>query len=152
MLPACAAEAGERVPRDVMASRDGNLADCGGHVVHGNLEKSLGDFLEALVPDSVGDLLQPRPRRIGVERLIALRSEHVRKLPRVDTTEEKIAVGDGEWSAIAVTGGTRVRARALRPNAEAHAVEAANRPAARRDGVNLHHRRADAHARDNAFV
>src|SRR5436190_940439 len=38
------------------------------------------------------------------------------------------------------------------PNAKAHPVEPADRPTACRDGVDLHHRRADADAGDDAFV
>ena len=69
------------------------------------------------------------------------------KCVRVDPAEEQVAVGDGQRPAVAIAGRARVRAGALRPDAEAHAVEAADRPAARRDGMDLHHRRADAHAR-----
>ena len=100
----------------------------------------------------VGDFLQPRARRAGIERLVAVRPEHRGKMRRVDPAEEQVAVGDGQRAAVAVAGRSRVRARALRPDAEAHAVEPADRPAAGRDGVDLHHRRADAHPGDDAFV
>ena len=152
MLPARAAEAGERVAADVMAPRDRDLADCRGHVVDGDFEESFGNFLEALAPDCIGDLLQPHSRSVRVERLIAVRSEHAREMIRVDAAEEQVAIGDGERSAIAIAGRSRVRAGGLRPDAKAHSVEAADRPATRRDGVDLHHRRADARSGDDALV
>ena len=65
MLAARAAEAGERVAGDVMASRDRDLADRRGHVVDRDVEETLGDLLEALAADRVGDLLQPRARRFA---------------------------------------------------------------------------------------
>ena len=69
---------------------------------------------------------------------------------RADPAEEQVAVGDRQRPAVAVAGRPRVGARRLRPDAEAHAVEAADRAAAGRDGVDLHHRRADADAGDDA--
>ena len=48
MLAAGAAEAGERVAGHVMAARDRDLADRGGHIVDRDGEEALGDFLEAL--------------------------------------------------------------------------------------------------------
>ncbi len=71
-LAARSAETGERVAGDVMAARDRDLADCIGHIVHGDVEESFGDFLERLGPaERVGNLLQPGPRCVGIERLVA---------------------------------------------------------------------------------
>src|SRR5206468_6373946 len=54
MLPARAAEAGERVAGDVMAPGDRNLSDRRGHIVDGDVEKSLGDLLDAFGPAELG--------------------------------------------------------------------------------------------------
>ena len=62
--------------------------------------------------------------------------------------EHDVGVGDGERPAAAVAGRAGIRAGALRADAEARAVEGADRAAARRDGVDRHHRRAHAHAGD----
>ena len=81
MLAARSAEAGQRVTRDVMTSRDRNLADRRGHVVDRDVEESLGDFLETLgAAERVGDLLQPGARRLAVERLVAARPEYRREM------------------------------------------------------------------------
>src|SRR6185369_6088968 len=80
MLTACAAEAGERVERDVMTSRDRNLADRRGHIVDRDFEKAFGNLLEALVPHGIGNFLQSRARGVRIERLIARSTKHLREL------------------------------------------------------------------------
>ena len=98
-----------------------------------------GDFLQALgAAERVRDFLQPRPRRLRVERLITIRAEHGRELGRIDPAQEQIAVGDGQRDAGAVAGGPRSGACRFRTDTEAHAVEPADRPAAGSDGVDLH--------------
>ena len=60
MLAARAAEAGERVTTDVMTSSNRDLPDRRCHVVDRNIEKSLGDLVEALGPAELArDLLEP---------------------------------------------------------------------------------------------
>ena len=154
MLAARAAEAGERVAGDVMASRDRDLADRGGHIVDRDVEETLRRFPRgSWSPPSWSAISCSRARDASaIERLVAVRPEHRREMRRVDPPEEQVAVGDRQRTAVAVAGGSRVRAGALRPDAEAHSVEPADRPAAGRDGVDLHHRRADANAGDDAFV
>ena len=65
---------------------------------------------------------------------------------------EQVAIGHRQRPAIAVASRTRVGAGAVRPDPEAHAIEAADRPAPRRDRVDLHHRRADSHSRNQIVV
>ena len=75
-------------------------------------------------------------------------AEHAREEPGIELADHHVAVGDGERPAAPVRRGARVRARGFRADAKARAVERADRAAARRDGVDLHHRRAQPHARD----
>src|SRR3954468_1001927 len=70
----------------------------------------------------------------------------------IDAAEDEVAIGDSERSAVSVAGRARVCAGRLRPDPEAHPVEAADRPAARRDRVDLHHRGADSDAGNDALV
>ena len=152
MLPSRAAETGKRVTADVMAPGNGDLADCRGHVVDRDLEEPLGNVLEALAADRLGHLLQPRARGFDVERLVAGGTEHGWEMPGIDPPEEQVAVGDRKRPAVAIAGRARVRAGRFRPHAKTHAVEAADRTATGRDGMDLHHRRANARACDQALV
>jgi len=80
MLPSCTAEAGERVAGDVVAPGNRNLADRRGHVVDGDVEEALGNFLEALVSNRIGDFLQAFLGCIPIEGLVAGRTEYRREL------------------------------------------------------------------------
>ena len=153
MLAARPAEAGERIAGHVMAAGDRDFADGGGHIVDRDVQESLGDLLEALrAAKRVGDLLQPRPRCFGIERLVAVRPENGREILGADPAQEEIAVGHRQRPAGAVAGRAWPRASRFRSDAEAHAVEAADRTAARGNGMDLHHRRADPHAGDKVLV
>ena len=117
MLAARAAEAGQRVARDVMAARDRDLADRVGHVVDRDAQEALGDFVARCVVRA--PLERDRPprcsraaRRRRIERLVAARAEHRREMLRHDPAEEQVAVGDGQRSAAAVAGRPRLRAGA----------------------------------------
>ena len=145
MLPPCPAKAGKRVARHVMAPRDRDALDRIGHAGDGDGNEALSGVAHAqglagfrlhLRADG-GDA---RLRRIGIERLVAIRAEQAGKMIGLDLAEQQVAVGDGERSAAPVAGRSRHRARRFRPDAEAAIDEAADRSAARRDGVDLHHR------------
>jgi len=153
MLSASAAKTGHRVQRHIMPARDRDLADRGGHIVDRDGDEPLGDLLDAAaVANRVGNLPQPCARCLDVDRLVAVLAEHARELRRVDPPEHEVAVGHRHRPARAVTGRPRLRARRLRPDSKTHPVEPADRSAARRDGVQLHHRRADADTGDDAFL
>ena len=67
LLPAGAAETGECVARHVMAARDRDLADRRGHIVDGDVEKTVGDFFSGLgAAELVSDCLKPSRRRFAV--------------------------------------------------------------------------------------
>src|SRR5688572_12032875 len=130
MLAACPAEAGERVAGYVMASSDRDLADRRGHIVDRNMQEAFGNLLQALrAAERIRNLLQPRPRRRGIDRLIALRPEDRGEFGWIDPSQAEVAVGDGERAAGAVAGRAWPRPGRLRADAEAHAVKPADRPA-----------------------
>ena len=127
VLAAGAAETGKRITRDIMAARDRDLADCGGHVVDCNFNESCGDPLErARAAKRVGDLLQPCARGVGIERLLSVHPEHGREMVGRDLAEEQVAVGNRQRPPISITCRARVGPGRFRANAEAHSVKAAD--------------------------
>jgi hypothetical protein len=89
MLPAGAAETGERVAGNVVPPRNGNLADCGGHILYGDGEKAFRNLFEPFrSAQLVRDLLEPRARGRRIEGSITFRTEYGWKLSRVDPTKK----------------------------------------------------------------
>src|SRR5260221_13274042 len=84
----------------------------------------------------------------AVQRLAALRSDHRWKESRLDLAEHDVCVGHGERPAPAVARGPRIGPRRLWAHAVARAVEMQDRSAAGGGGMDAHHRRAPAYARD----
>ena len=101
---------------------------------------------------AVADLLRQRgegvAHRVGVERLVLLRSENLRKEIGDELADHDIGVGDGERAAAAIAFRPGIGAGRIRADAKPRAVEMQDRAAAGRDGVDEHHRRAHAHAGD----
>ena len=128
----------------------------------GDLQVALGDLLGgAVVAGPLVDLARPGRRSgprtsVPVERLVAVRAEHLGEVGGLDAAEHHVGVGDGERAAAAVAGGSRVGAGRVRPDAVAAAVEVQDRAAAGRDGVDVQHGRAQPDAGDlcgeDAFV
>ena len=65
--------------------------------------------------------------------------------------DHEVGVGDRERAAAPVAGRPRIGARRFGPDPEARAVEGEDRAAAGGHGVDRHHRRPQAHARDLGF-
>jgi hypothetical protein len=123
------------------------------HVVDRDLEKSLRDLLgRTHVPRSLRDLGRQDGELLaddrGVERQVPARPEDRRKQRWIDLADHHVAVGDRQRAAATVRRGAGVRTGRFRADAKARAVEPADRAATGRYGVNLHHRRAQPHARD----
>ena len=81
MLPARAAEALQHIAGHVVAARDRDLLDRIGHIVDRDADEALRHLLGALAGPR-GDLRAARPRRLGVDRLIAVRPEDMREMLR----------------------------------------------------------------------
>ena len=157
MLPARPAETRQRIKRHIMPARDRDLADGVGHIVVGDGQEPARDVgrrtaLPGRGLDRLGDFLHPRQRRAVIERLVPSRPEHRREMRRRDSSEHEVAVGHRERPAAAIASRSRPRPGALGPDPEAHPVEAADRSAARRHRMHLHHRGADSHPRDHALL
>ena len=153
MLPARAAEALQRVASHVVAARHGNTLHGICHAAHGYSQTARGNLLGAdrgrgARIDEVLELGELEPGHARIERLVRLGPEDGRKERGLDAAEEDIGIGDGRGSAAPVARGTRIGAGRSGPDAKSRAVEADDGAAAGRDGVNVHHRRPHAHARD----
>ena len=157
MLPARPAEALERVARGIVPLLDAHLPDRMRHVGHRDAQEALGHGarvhlrLAGRRRDLSGQRSELLPHHPGIQRLAAIRPEDRREVLRLHLAGHDIRIGDGERSAAPVAGRPRHRPRAFRPDAEARAVEAQPRAAARRHRVDRHHRRAHPHARHLGF-
>ena len=95
MLAARTAEAGERIGRHIVPARHADLADGVGHIVDSDGEETFGDFLRRSGIGQRGcNFLQPRPRSLPVERLVAAGAENAREESGIEAPEEQIAVGN----------------------------------------------------------
>ncbi len=152
MLAAGTAEADEGVAADVDAAGDRDLLDRVRHVVVGDGEAALRQLFgraprAGRLLDLRRELLELLAHHLGVERLVRIGAEDMRKKLGHELADHEVGVGDGEGAAAAVAGGAGVGAGALGADAHLLAVEGDDRAAAGRHGVDLHHRRAHAHAR-----
>src|SRR5471030_1532203 len=128
-----------------------DLLDGVGHVADGDLDKAFGDrFGAGRLAGGGFDIRRQRGEFLAhgrrVERLLAVGAEQMREVRGLDFAEHDVAVGDRQRPAAPVAGRSRVGAGAVRADAIAAAVEMQDRAAARRHGVDAHHRRAHAHA------
>ena len=153
VLAAGTAEALQGVARDVVAARHRDLLDRVGHAADRDVDEALGDLLRR--PGAAGRLFDLRGERRelrahdgSVERLVALRPEHLGKERRLDLADGDVRIGDRERPAAPVRRRPRIGARALRPDPKARAVESEDRAAACGHRMDRHHGRADAHAGD----
>ena len=149
VLAAGAAEAVEQIFGDVVAALHRDLLDGVGHVLDGDGDEALGDrFGRAAVADLCGQGGETLAHHRGVERLVLAGAEDRREEIGLQLAEHDVGVGDGERAAAPVAGGTGIGAGRIRPGLEAPGLEMQDRAAAGGDGVDAHHRRADAHAGD----
>jgi hypothetical protein len=116
-----------------VAALHGDLLDRVGHALDGDADEPGGHALAARVrarcrADLLRERLERRARRVGVERLVGVRAEHARKEVGLDEC-----------------------ARRLGPDLEPVLAERQDRAAAGRDGLDLEHRRADAHGGDDGI-
>ena len=152
MLTTGAAEAVERIARDIIAALHGNLLDRICHVFDRDLDKSVGDLL---LP-STADLLRqvrrthraPRARRADRS---CVRAENLREEIRDELADHYVGVGDRQWPTAAVAFRSRIGASGIGSDAEARAIEMQDRASAGGDRVDEHHRRAHTYAGDLGF-
>ena len=136
VLAAGAAEAIERVARNIVAALHRDFFDRVGHVLDGDPDEAVGDLLGAAL---VADLFRHGGKcvahRIGVERLVLPRSKNLRKEIGNKLADHDVGVGHRQRAAAAVAFRAGIGAGRVRPNAKSRTVEMQNRTAAGRDGV-----------------
>ena len=149
VLAARAAEAIERIARHVVAARDRNRLDRLGHLGDRNGEKSVGDRLRLPpIADIARQSREALAHNFLVERLIAMRAEYFWEQIGDQLARHQVGVGDRERTAAAISCGAGIRAGGSGADTKAGAVEREDRAASSGDGMDLHHRRAHAHACD----
>ena len=156
MLTAGAAEAIERIFGDVVAPLHRDLLDRVRHILDGDGQESLGGLLGAQLlsgcgPDLARQRLELPSNNVQVQRPIAAGTENFGEMTGLQPAEEQVGVGHRERAALAVAGGAGICARRFRPDPESCPVEPEDRPAARRHGVNTHHRHAHPYTGDDGF-
>ena len=152
MLPAGAAEGIHHVVGDVVAALHRNAQDRVRHVLDRDADEAVGHLRSlAAIADLGGERGKAFAHDLGVERLVLRWAEDLGEELRDELPDHHIGVGDGERSAAPIAGRPRIGAGRVRPDAEARAVVKEDRSTARRDGMDQHHRRADAHACDHAL-
>ncbi len=111
VLAAGAAEAIERVARDVIAARDRNLLDRLGHLGDRDGEESVGDRLRLPpVADLARQGLEALAHDLLIERLVAARAEHLGEEIGDQLARHQIGVGDRERTAAAIGSGSGIGA------------------------------------------
>ncbi len=137
-----AAERHQGMAARVEAAFGGDAPDRLGHLLDGDGDKAFGGGLRRRQAHRLGQGLQRRARGGGVERLVAVGSEGRGEIGRVDAAQHQVGVGHRRRAAATVAGWTRIGAGAARADARAGAVEGQDRAAARSDGLDIEHRRA----------
>ncbi len=156
MLAGGAAEALQREACRVMALLYRHLLDGIRHVGDRDPQEALGHLVRgARLAGGLGDLIGKSRKLfrddLGIQRRIAVGAEDRREMPRLDLSHADIGVGHGQRPASAIARGSRISARRVRPDAVPCAVKMQDGAAARRHGVDRHHRRAHAHAGDRGL-
>ena len=149
VLAASATETIERVARNVVTALHRDFLDRVRHVLDGDLDEAVGDLF-GLAP--VADLFRQRRERdadrLSVERLILTRPEYLGEEIGQKLPDHHIGVGDSQRPATPITLRAGIGAGRIRSDAKPRAVIMQDRATAGSDGVDQHHRRAHAHARD----
>ena len=156
VLSARSAEAVQRIAGDVVTTLDRDLLDRLGHVLDRDHQEAVGDLDRAAPVARLALYLGGKGREllahdVLVQRFVRVGAEHPGEEARADLAHHHVRVGHAERSAPPVTGRPRIGAGGVRADAVARAVEMEDRAAARRDGVDLHHRRAHADACDQGL-
>ncbi len=126
-----------------------DLPDGVRHVLDGNREERVGDLFDAAaIVDLACESLEAFPDDVGIERLVLIRPEHGRKEIRLELAGHDVGVGDCEGAAEPVRCRARDRAGRFRSGLITAAGKGEDRSAACRDGVDAHHRCAEANSGD----
>ena len=145
VLAARAAKALQGVARHVVAAGHADLLDGIGHLLHGDLDETVGHFLRRS-PGLHGERTKLCAHHVSIQRFVGRLAKHLRKMRRLDLAHHHVRIGHGQRAAPAVAGGAGMGARTLGADTKAGAVKAQHRAATGRHRVDAHHGRAHAHA------
>ncbi len=138
------AETDQRVVRCVVAPLDGDLLDGVGHVLHCDGKEAFGHRLRCLVPTGLGH----HPSSQGVETLfdhcvvqglVTIGPEHGGKEFGSESTQQDVAVGDGQRTAVSIAGRAWIGTGRVGTDPHSGAVEVENRTTTGGHGVNVDH-------------
>ena len=119
VLAARAAEAVEHIARHVVAALHRDLLDRVRHVLDRDLDEAVGNlFGAAPVANLACEPGETRAHRIGVERLVLVRSENLREEIPDQLADHHIGVGERERPAPPITGRARIGGRRSRGRRE----------------------------------
>ena len=157
MLAARATETGERAARDIMPARNRDFLDRIRHIRDRDRQQTFGcrrrlDCASGGGFDLASQGCESGGDDLGVERLVAAGTEQRGEKFGAQPAERDIAVGHGQRAVVAITGRAGKGACRVRADLKACAVKAADRAAARRDGMDPHHWRDDPRACDDGFA
>ena len=93
-------------------------------------------------------LRESLPDHRNIQRLIRVGTKHPGEIIRLDPSQHHIAVGHTQRPLVAVTGRPRAGAGRLRAHPVSGAIELQDRAATGGHGMDSHHRRTHANARD----
>ena len=145
VLAARAAEALQGIARHVVAARYRNFLDGIGHLLHRDLDETLGHLLGRATGQR-GQRGELFAHHLAVQRLVGAMAKDLGEIRRLDLADHDIGVSHGQRAPAPVTRRAGVGPGALRPHAKARTVKGQDRAAARGHGMDAHHRCAHAHA------
>src|SRR6478735_9957924 len=102
MLASGAAEAVERVARDVIPALHGNLLDRVRHVFDRDLDESISDLFGLAATDLLRKVGERIAHRVRVEREVLCRTENLWKEIRDEFSDHPVGVGERQWSIATV--------------------------------------------------
>ena len=143
--------------RHIVAALDGDFLDGIRHIFYGDAQKAGGYSLRRLdrIVRSAGNFCGQGHKLVSndvhVQSLIRVRAKHRGKEGCLQLAQHDVAVGHGEWAAALIARRPGVCTGRVRANPKTGAIKIQDRPSARRDGVDMHHRGAHADASDQGF-
>ena len=157
VLAGGAAKTVQGILRHIVAALNGDFFDGIRHIFYGNAQKTGGHGLGRLdrVVGRAGDCCGQGRKLVSndvhVQSLVRVRAKHRGKEGRLQLAQHDVAVGHGEWPATLIAGRPGVCAGRVRADPKTGAIKVQDRPSARGDGVDMHHRRTHADAGNQGF-
>ena len=144
MLATSATKALQGVAGHVVAARHRYLLDGIGHLLHRDVDKAFGNRL-GRAAGLLGEDSKLIACCLKTQRLVGLRPEHFGEIGRLHFAHHHVGIGHCQRAAAPVARRPGIRPGTLRPHTKTLSVKLEQGAAARRHGVDAHHRCAHAH-------